>query len=43
MVSSPCSCVVIWNYRIGQHERGIQDMRQQTFSIVSCAIGTFLR
>ena len=42
MVSSPCSCVVIWNYRIGQHERGLQDMRQQDLPIVPYAINTFL-
>ena len=38
----PCSSVVIWRYRIGKHERVIQDMRQQDLSIVSYAINTFL-
>ena len=38
----PCSSVIIWRYRIGQHERVIQDMRQQNLFIVSYAIDTFL-
>ena len=39
----PCSSVMIWRYHIGQHERVIQDIRQQDLSIVSYAINTFLR
>ena len=38
----PCSSVMIWRYHIGQHERVIQDMRQQDLPIVPYAINTFL-